>query len=217
MLEFFIQFANNNSKCKISDQYLQDMNNIIINHLSIMGQVFKLIWDIEKDWNIDPLSVRPECQLHLKKKGHSYPIYDDYFYLFANNSTIDGIKIPLQVYKQKSDSNTPKTFNRNLEEKLIQFLIDNHGAIKSRKAASGYWGMFYEHGKHLMDSFPITKDNLYDILVIKSFETAPYVKMQFRDDKVVAALNYFYYEGLYFHPYGIRQFVLNRLGSNIAK
>jgi len=77
--------------------------------------------------------------------------------------------------------------------------------------------MFHEYGKYLMPDFPLCKENFYDILVIRAFETTPYEKMKFRDNEVPSALDYFYYEGFYFQPQGIRKFVLNRLGDNIAK
>jgi len=77
--------------------------------------------------------------------------------------------------------------------------------------------MFHEHGKNLMADFPLYKENFYDILVLRAFQTTPYEKMKFRDSQVASALDYFYYEGFYFHPQGIREFVLKRLGENVAK
>ena len=213
MFEFFINLAKK-SNIPINSKELQRIDNIISNHLFVMEHAFKLIWDIEKDWQIDPLSINPEWQSSLRAKGYDYPVYEDCLFLFADNYTLEGIKISLELYKHKLYSHGLKQFDYRLETKIIQFFINHHAAINNRLQLTASWGMFHEHGKHLMANFPYRKENFYDLLVIRAFETTPYEKMQFRDSKVPSALDYLYHEG---NPQGIREYVLKCLGENLAR
>ena len=139
MLEFFMIQPAVKYNGELNKQQSQQLNNIMSNHLYIMETVFKLIWDIEKSWQIDPLSIHPELELRIRSKGHSYPIYDNCSYLFVNNASLDGIKIPLHVYYQNVQKIcVPKNFDYNLEDKIIQFFINYHNTIKNRKSAAGY-------------------------------------------------------------------------------
>jgi len=163
--------------------------------------------------------VNADCQTHVREKGRTYPIYEDCHYLFADNYSLEGIKIPVNVYKRKLSDPYFSINNscHQLEENIIRFFIDNHARICSRLHITGMWGIFHQHGKHLMADFPITNQNPYDILVFKLFKSTPRESMQLHDNKVAAALAYFFHEGVYFDTLGMRDFVLANLGENLAK
>jgi len=138
MIEFFIQLADQSNN-KLKKEQLQQLNNIMSSHLLIMKKVFKLIWDIEKSWQIDPLSIHTQLQSRMLNKGRSYPVYDDCSYLFSNNTSLDGIKIPLNVYYQHLQKSVAlKNFDYKLEDEIIRFFIDYHVDIKKRKPSTGH-------------------------------------------------------------------------------
>ena len=168
------------------------------------------------------LSIKPDLFIHLISKGRDYPIYEDCFHLFIDNHNLEGIKVTFQMYKRILNfSIGRKKFNHILENKIIQFFIDNHSIIENLRLTRTIMSSFHQNGQYLMADLSINKVNFYNILLFKLFQTTPYVKLQYRCAKVTSAVYYFYDElnqdFVCSSQNEIRAFILKRLGENLAK
>jgi len=215
LLEFYIELHNSykfEAGFKpIETELLEQLNASIDNHLYVMKQAFKLIWDIEKDWGIDPISVLPGLQEQLPD-DLDYPINQYCFLLFGGFNRLDGLFIIPDVYKQNiNNSCSSKNFNHALESKIINLFILNHKNIESRLSINGHWGIFQENGLHLMTFITMPNiDNINNALTIRACADND-IKFRYN----IAAMAY---DSISFDDeLATRQFIIKRLGESIAK
>jgi len=142
LIEFFIDLHNSHKSNPdfkpIEAESLEQLNAFVENHLYIMEMVFKLIWDIEKDWQIDPINIKAHL-INQLPKNLDYPINEYSFLLFGGFNRLDGLLITPDIYQQNLN-NLPssKRLNNVLENKIIDFFISSHMNIEARISPDGH-------------------------------------------------------------------------------
>ena len=217
LLEFFISLHNSHQSEDdfepIKPELLDQLNQSIANHLHIMQTVFKLIWDIEKDWGLNPIHVIPHLQGQLPS-NLDYPINKYSILLFGGFNRLDGLFITPDIYeKNLKNMRNGKSLNHLLEAKIVDFFVSNHVNIEKTLSANGHWGIFQEIGLHLITYITMpSNDNIDNILTnVAYLDDRDLLKLK-RNICIMA------YDSISFDDeLRIRKFIIESLGQNVAK
>ena len=179
---------------------MKNWHYCLIRLYGILELQFKLIWDIEKDWGINPIDLHPELRQHLLNKGHHYPIYEDAWDMLLGDH-YGLLKIKPETYKSLLTLENMKKFDQVLESKIISYYLNNYIDY------SFICKFFSRYSKCIIEDFQFINSNQLIQQVAKDLN----VQLQLKNTK------YYMVSDEFLDIYGIHSQIIINVGMDIAK